>query len=47
MDVEDAISIQLISHWSITRMMCPVRHAKQDKKGFEFPISCYISLKNP
>ena len=26
-DVEGAISIQLISHWSITRMMCPVRHA--------------------
>ena len=26
-DVEGAKSIQLISHWFITRMMCPVRHA--------------------
>ena len=23
-DVEGAISIQLISHWSITRIVCPV-----------------------
>ena len=36
--VENAILVQLISHWPITKMMCPIRH----KRDVEFPLRFVI-----
>ena len=47
--MESAISIKLISHWSITRMMCPVRHAfvlSDTKNMLNFPWGVLYFFKN-
>ena len=47
--MESAISIQLISHWSITRIMCPVRHAfvlSDTKNMLNFPWGVLYFFKN-